>query len=508
MSFNKRQTLIGTLSNFIGQICRKGLAFLITILLIRFLTVEEYGEFNIFIATMTLIGSISLGGDKVLQRFFPHHLKHKKDNAIALFKIMLIYRYLIISTLCLGTYLLAKIGILDVNRFNFHHLDMAVIAGIVMATQIYAMTTLNATYMDLKFINSVYIFGDILKLSFLYLLFKGDLSIAINIYTFGEGLVLIAIVLRLFKKIGLPLKHLISAKAKKLELKRYFQYAKYMILATTGTYILSTHIDFYFISYFNSNTDVGIYAFSAKIAFLLLLFAPSNLMFNVNLPIFFNKVDNGAGIENLYPYLELYLKINIVVWSIIIAVFYANSKWIILHVFSSEYLKSVPYILFWFFILYANIIKSVFEPVTRSIEYTKSYLWTFYAAFLNVLGNFFLIPILGIIGALISTGFAILIQGIGLSLSVVRKINFPLKLFIQSLLVFRIFFLGSGLIILNYYGERLYLNTLAYNLIVFIILLVLFWPKFFLNKEEINLLDEFTPIYFQKFTKKLISTIW
>jgi O-antigen/teichoic acid export membrane protein len=504
----RKKTAAGAISNLLGLLGKKGLALLINILLVKTLSVTGYGVFNLYTATMTMLGNLSFGTEKVVQRYFPLHAKGEKATAISLFSGFFLIRYLVIALLCLMAYLLCSLGLVDCARFSFPYVKISILAGCIFSGQMFVMIALNATYMEHKLINAAYVAGDFVKFILLLLFCKGQVGLAILFYTIGEALVFLVLAHRFYRKLDVRRAELFALDWRRLDFARYFHYVKYMVLASTGTYILSTNVDYYFIAYFMDNVQVGSYAFSTKIPFLLLMFAPSNLLFNVAVPVLINKVDNGAQAVSLHSHILLFLRVNVVAWSVLIALLFVNIKWIIAVIFSDQYSHTSGYILFWLIVLYAHVIKNVFEPVARAIEYTRAYLWTIYAAILNLVGNYILIPILGVRGALIATGLSMVLQGAGLSYAVARKIDLPLRDCGYSFFLPRVVVL-AGILFLNlrWSGGQIW-QVMAANIGITVILCIFFIPRGWLSLEDARFVNGFLPTSIQARVGNFIEKHW
>ena len=504
----KKEAATGLISNILGLFGKKSLAFLINVLLIKTLSVTGYGIFSLYAATMLFLGDLSLGADKVTQRYFPMHLRDDKAMAIALFNSFFLIRYLILALLIGGAYGLDWLGLMDYGRFSFPHVKLSILAGCLFTGQVFVMSTLNAAFMEHRFINFTYIVGDCIKCVLLFALCKGQVLAAIIIYTLGEGLVFGALAYRLYRQLGIEWSAIFTLQHRRLNFSRYFNYAKYMALSSTGVLLLSINTDLFFISYYLDTEQVALYAFSSKIPFLLLMLAPSNLLFNVVLPVLINKIDAGTPISSVHVHLLSFMKINMVAWSICIVIVSVNLKWIIAYVFSDLYSQTAGYILFWFVILYFHVIKNVFEPVARSIEYTSAYLYTIYAAVFNMVGNIILIPILGLKGALLSTGLSMVVQGAGLSYAVAKKIRLPFEDCRTSLLMPQVIVIICAMLLIHSLSYNQFWQVFLANILVIVLIGFLFNPKNWLSRDEANFINSFLPLPINTRLTNFIESRW
>jgi len=207
----------------------------------------------------------------------------------------------------------------------------------------------------------------------------------------------------------------------------------------------------------------------------------------------FNKIDSGGKIQEIIPSLITFLKLNLIVWTAIIIFVSINLKWIIEYIFDPKYLTTISLIQIWFVLLYVQVIKNVFEPIARTLEFTKVYLFTFIAAVLNFFGNLVLVPTFGIYGALISTGVSILLQGLGISYFVSKRIGIKIEIDQLFLFLGRIFLLAALVVQCNKYITKSPLEFLISNLICLFCFAVLFYPARWFTEDQRSYLFSFFP---------------
>jgi O-antigen/teichoic acid export membrane protein len=216
-------------------------------------------------------------------------------------------------------------------------------------------------------------------------------------------------------------------------------------------------------------------------------------MFNVTLPLLMRKIDGGGKINEIGFSIVAFLKLNIFAWSVISAAVAFNIESIIVYIFDPKYLHTKVYIFTWLFLLYALVIKNVFEPVARALEYTKVYLFTFIAAAVNVIGNYLLIPMFGIEGALIATGFSFTIQGYVSSYIILRKMGIPLNTLKIFGALFRIAVTASVVWHFNVpYGAPISAQLLR-NAGLLGVICIIFWPAMLFSADEWKYMRSFVP---------------
>jgi O-antigen/teichoic acid export membrane protein len=497
----KKKIITSSASNFLGNGLKKIIALLINIILIKKLSIAEYGIFNLFITMVMMLGGLSFSVNSIFQRFFHMHL-HQNDNkkAVSVLNFFIVARIAVIFCIVSVLYLLNHFGILDYKKFNIpvQYFFIAILFGIFTSGHIFFADGLNTAFLDQKHSNLSLIAGDLFKLFLLLLFFKSNPFQAALYWGTGEIIVFLSVSVKFYRHLSLKTKNFFQIHLRQLELRRYLNYGKYMFLAVGASYILSTEMDLYFLSYYDGIQSVGLYAFAAKISTMLLYFAPSNFMFNVVSPVLFSDVDRSNDLRDRFDYILSFLKINILVWAVISTIILLNIKILIIYVFDVKYLTAIPYIFIWFTIFYIPVLKNVFEPIARAIEFTKIYLFTVFAAIMNIVGNYILAPRYGINGVLFSTAISIIFQGTGIIWFVCKKIDLPIQLFSITLHFSRILILMCSIGLSMYYLSDTLLEITISHILIFSLLAFLFRPKNFFSKTQYLLIQSNLKALLQK----------
>lgn len=481
----KRVATIGALSNLVGLIGNKCIGLMLAIMLTRSLSVGDFGTFNLFLSIVGLLGGVSLGVDKVIQRYFPMLLQTEPDHAAGLFIIFMSKRYLVLAALVVIGYAAIYAEIFHLEQIKAEYLAIAAATAAIIAGRMGTMNALNSAYLDHGYLNTAALTGDLFKLVGLFFFSNGQIIYILLIWTLAESVVLVMLTWRLLHKMRRGHAPGFSfGTIRRLDYKRYYHFAKYFAIASLGTYMLSAEFDYLFLSFFDNRDAIGLYAFAAKLPFILLMIAPSNIMFNITLPLLIERIDAGQDIEAISTRMVTFLKLNILVWTIMASVVAFNIETIISQVFDPKYLPAKNLIYGWFLLLYALVIKNVFEPVARALEYAKVYRLTFFAAIVNLLGNFCLIPVFGLTGAIVASGIAITMQGYLSSFETMRRMHLPFNRTqalrsIARILAVVVFVLLCNIPYQTSISEQLWRNSL-----LLFVLGVLFWPWNFFSPED------------------------
>lgn len=494
----RRAVLIGGAANLIGGVGNKLLAIIIFAILIKSLSVEDFGRFNLFVATAFFLGSLAFGLDKIVQRYFPQSLADSISKAVALMVVFGVKRYAVLATVVFFLWLSFDAGILNIARLDVGAPILVLVAAAVVTGHLLLALTVNAAFMDNVFLNASMIGTQALKVFWLLAVWDGSFIGALWIWLAGELLLLFLVTWRLLDRLQLRWSNLnLIAGIRALEMKRYYKYGRYQMFANMSSLMLAADLEYFFLSYFRGSEDVALYAFAVKIPLALLMLAPSNLFFNVVLPIFFKRVDSGDNVSRLAWVTQINFKLNITVWALISTLAALNAAWVIGYFFDSRYLVTLPLVQIWILIFTVLVIKNVFEPVARALEYGYVYIFFYLAATLNVILDLILIPILGIYGAIGATGCAMIIQGLGLSLMVARRLDLQVSMRASAIFGLKLLALFACVYIVPWALSKFFVSyffqMVMANMILLLVFFVLFWPSKVFRADELAFLLRYAP---------------
>jgi len=464
------------------------------ILIIKLLSVKDFGAFSLFLSFLSLFGGLSFGINHIYQRYVAVYADDKSDiNRVAKLTIITFVARLGIFILILGFLAVIKhFGIIDTSRFSFPYFNLTTIICAIVICKFILKEGLLAAYIDHKFFNLFDSSISILKFLFIFIVMPRSIIIFMLIWLVLEVLRAIVFLLRFMYllKLNKAKRHPVQNKA--LEYVRYFKYGRYFFLANIASLIIAFDIDNYFLSFYQNNEIVGLYSFATKIAFVIVGFAPANLLFNIITPIMVKNYEKSKDKTKILNIVTIIFKLNIFLYSVFAIIFCLNIYYIVHTVFADRYIVAIPYIYALIAISFLPVLKNTFEPVARSIEKSSVYIITLVAALVNIAGNFVLIPRLGMAGAIVSTGLAIMIQSITFVLFSVSEIKFKIDMkFVQKL------FMNTGLIIAIGILLHKYIDTftgfLFINITLIGITVIVFKINRCFSKKEANYINSFLP---------------
>jgi len=467
--------------------------FLITIYIIRKLTINEYGIYNILLAIMGYISLISsLGIHSIFQRYIPEFF-HKKQiaNLKKLIKQGLLLRFILAAGIILISLLFFAelIGKLFKFKDAFQYLAIFSIAIIFYIESGLLSSVLTSVFRHKKYviakIGYVIFRGSILY----YLLMTGQGLLGILIaesISFGFLFILQALYYRRFSAI-----YSIQQKAN-LPIKRLLKFGWFSYFNEVGVQMLDVSTDYFIISAFLDPVAVGIYAFANRIMFLISRVLPQFAFINIIRPVFFTKFvqyDNAVQLNKMFNFLLKIIAFFIL--PIVTGIFILGDK-LIIYVFDSKYLESLTVlrIVAVFYALSCFIFPT--GLVLQSIEKVHILLISKIFAIYNLIADLLVVKTYGIIGIALVTSSAVLFE------------NLFCFYFARKYSSLTIDFRGFGKIVLNsflmgfllYPFRRLVDNMPLFMLVIFIGLIFYLLVSYFNNafsKQERIIINNILP---------------
>lgn len=227
------------------------------------------------------------------------------------------------------------------------------------------------------------------------------------------------------REIGFKLPHYVT-------IKKYFIYSLPFISITLLLWVNNSS-DRYFIGYFKSIKDVGIYSASYSIAYFVLsmIVNPLYLVFQPIVTRLWNNSNQKSAVQLLSDLIRyaIFFMIPIAIG------FFILSKTIIYKFTTADFTTGVviiPFILLGYFFYLTTILVEIVIYL-REVSNKLVFIY-FISALCNIVLNIILIPLFGILGAAISTAFSFLIQFL-LTYFIARKL--------MTLKVDKVFFLKT-----------------------------------------------------------------
>ncbi len=495
---DKKLIYYGFVSNLVVRFLSPFLSMAMVFLIIKSLSVESYGKYNVYLSLISIITVLQPALTPIVKRYFPEYIHKKKIfMAIKLLLILFILRIFVVLIVLAGGYISDKMNIFELTQFKFDYFHLVILGSLLVASKHFVLVALNSAFLDHRFFNSVTLIVDSSKILLVLLLkYVGHLNVynVLLVLIIAEIIAFLSISIRLYKVGSFDLKKIFRSFTVSLEYKRYYDFGKYIFYNIGGGRLLAVSISNLFISYRINNFSVGMYTFASKIPFLAYSFTPTSLLTNAIVPVLTKRYVLGNGnIESFKEALDVYIKINVVCWSLTVLFFSPNINFIISKFFSEKYIAAIPMINFWFLVLFSDLIRVIFTRIAVITENTKIMLFLLLGTILNVVGNIVLVPIYGMYGALYASGFSMIISSMLLVYYANKKVKLSIdKLFLSKLLInisisyFIIYNLSKVV-------ESSWLKFIGFNSLAVILVFALFrLNRCFIDKER-EFINSFLP---------------
>lgn len=436
----------GSFVVYIEQFVIAGAGLLISALLARSLSTDEFGIYKLVASILTFTSYVtSFGLETTLSRYIPSFVVKESYS--------LVNKVLGWALAIRGTAIGLLFVIITLFRDEFGSIFNAepIFGSLYIIVVPYiSLTLINGIvgnglligYSQRHVLGYVRIISKLLVVAFVvYLALTGQgLFFAISILLMA-AIVEFFIYLWFFTKRYLENKHKFKISENRyLPIKKIRSFSIYNWLFKSGQVFREYSVDQFVISYFLNTTQVAFYGVAIAIPSMMRSFSPGRMLQGVLLPTFVKKFEKKGTIDSVLPGYLLLQKVNLAILMPLGIGFFIFVPEIISIIYSDTYLPAVNSARI---LIGLGIIQGLADPfymISQSVEKANLVFYSSFFGFFNLGANLVLVPILGIEGAAIATGsIGILIY---IFFLIVYKYFFGIKF---PLMVHTI-----GLIILNF----------------------------------------------------------
>ncbi|ELK3678682.1 flippase [Vibrio fluvialis] len=364
-------------------------SFLITVLIVKHLGVEQFGSFSLALAILTTLGPlVGLGFDSILFKKFIS----KEDDTTSLLQVSCFLRLVVavlVIIVCTAINFLSS----EPYLYVLNILVLGFIFDSFLAFKDYFLANLKN-----KFYTYSTLVSSVIQLVIVYLLVNDNASIGYFAWSYVIAKAIQSIVLfgAFYKVQGL----VISPRWKK-SLSLNLLKTSYPMMFAASIGLLYSLQDQYFIKYFLGEYELGLYAVGIK--FVLILVVLPTLISNVFYPSLVSKYHAGKYVEYNNQLQAMYL-LFFILGLILYSFLYFSSEIIVIKLFGDEFKDSVLIMQIYSLLLVVSFFQSLNNKVLilndlQSVIFKRA---TF-ALIINAVLNFIMIPKFGIKGAAYST---------------------------------------------------------------------------------------------------------
>lgn len=486
-----------------GTIISNIISIVISIFIIRKLSIADFGIYSLFIGSLSIFSILSINGILLsLRRFIPELIQKKyfsyhKSLIIKLYLLSLLIAF--VSVLIVFLYK-KEIGVLlNIREFELYFSIFIINIFLYLQTAI-AQDVLNSLF-EQKFIQIIGSISIIIRGS-LYAFFATNLTIDLIfiIEAICVGFKAVFFLWYVFKKIS----DLTNENDCEINIKEKVQFrrriTRYTLLSTAnevGEGGFSQVSDYYFISAYLGTHSMGLYAFPYKLISSIFSWIPVDRM-NEMFKLYFIKkyYEKNESKEYLTSMFNFLFKIYFLFYGVIIVGLLSYQKLIQTLVFNSKYLET-QLLVFIILIFYLN--RALGYPTHIIIEVKEQIEYTLYAkifAVFNVIAVIFVLRYTNwnLIGVALATGISNFLRYFYLYLRMKKISN--IKIVVADF--------AKVLLLLSIVGLSMYWASLSDNITLQIILPLLIGTVTFLasyrvirpfnNNEELMMSNFFEKI--------------
>jgi O-antigen/teichoic acid export membrane protein len=400
----------------IGSAWARAAVFIVTWLLIKKLSPEEYGIYNLLLATTAYLSVVSsLGLVHAFRRYLPEFFQRKEYSQFlwtVKFGQKFQATFAILSILVI-VLLFDKIGpFFQIGDYFNHFLIFAI--GTVFLFQAYLLEhVLEAMFLH-KYVLYTHIIHSLIRLLFLCIIFYlgyGILQVFIidsiaNIALFG--LCTLFYRLNAVHKVGPEGQHQHFSKTHVL--KRVFRYSGFSVFNEIGKNFLDISTDLFVIAHYLGPSALGNYAFAARIGAMIEPLMPTRMLATVVEPVFFARYAQSGDKKELDRMFRFLSKLNAFLVFPVFTLVAIFGEEIIQYVFDRKYLDaySVMVVLFIYFMPLAF---PVALPL-KAVEKPEMVLIGKFSSIYNLIMDIVLVQFWGIVGVAIATSSSIILKKI------------------------------------------------------------------------------------------------
>ena len=488
---------------YIGNLIIEAVNFLISIYIIRKLTVETFGLYSFILGSMLFVQIFTISSiSTIVNRFIPEFIEKKR---FSLFSRLFYYSYLIVFV-CLAIisvllfFYSEKFGrffnLLDFAKYKIEIILYMISYIILLLSRAVTSSTLLQKESAVSNIASsvvrIVLYGFFLSRINLSLIFIIEFIVnAFNAFT--QSFIIVKYLAK--NKINESKEKIINLK------KRIIRYGFLSFLNEMGAGMISKATSYYIISAMSGSFLLGQYSFAYKVNDIFMKIFPIYQISNVLKPIFFrkyiNKPNDMAVLNDMYVFLYKFLY-----WILAFFCFYfiSISDIIIIHIFDPKYTNSIAITNIIFMFTLFNSFQIPLGYVVLSLEKLEINLFSKIFFIYNIIGSIFAMKRFGIIGVAFILGTSILFKNLFILIGLRRyvKLSLPFMSLIKST------FIASIVLIIVYYGKIIIsINPYVFLVISFLISIPVYY---FLSKliipfnekerELINMMTEKSRIKF------------
>ena len=406
------------------------LTFGVTIFLVRRLSVDDYGVFNIMEALMAYIGLFSsLGLLNIFKRFIPEFAQQGQSTEMRklVFWGMAARGVLVLTFLAVCFFWSEPIGrLLRLEGYGDY------LSYFALAILFYLESQLLGLALVSLFLHRSFALAQIIYTVFRSVLVVGLVLIGLNLQglLIGESVaygVLLLLQVWEYRKRALPDHAMTPGRGQPFPMRRISRFAGFAYFNEMGEQILDVSTDFFIISAILGAESVGLYAFATRFMNLISRWLPHRLLIDVITPTFYTRYSQEKAPETLNTMFNFLNKmVGFFIFPLTLYLVLMGDK-IIALVYSEKYLAALTVFAIAASFQAVNAFEMPLGLVVQAMERVEIHLYSKVFSVYNLVGNLLVIHHWGIEGVALVTCSAILFKNVFTYFSIRRHVAIRLQ---------------------------------------------------------------------------------
>ncbi|MBN1155736.1 oligosaccharide flippase family protein [candidate division KSB1 bacterium] len=477
---------------FIQKMTVPVINLLVTIYIVKKLSISDYGIYNLLLAIigyLTLFSS--MGMLNVFQRYVPEYNTTEEFYILKkLFRSGILLR-LLLTVLCLALIWLFKDQVnhlLKVENFNVYVEYFAI--GIILFLEIQIVEVTLSSLLLNKYILLSYMVSAVIRAVLIYLFLERGMGIKGLLLAETINYATLLVMQLIYYYSGYARFH--DSDRKPFPLRRILKYAGFSYLDEVGETILDVKTDFFIISSFLGPSMVGLYAFANQIIELVSKILPFKFLKSLIRPVFFSNFTKNQDGENLNANFNFLLKIIAFISLPTFVCLFLLSDKIILYLFDEKYLPALNVLIVFTTFMIINSFQFPLQLVVQAKEKVKITFTSKIFSIYNLIGDILIINFMGIVGVGLITCTARLFQNIYIYFKIRKYVPLTIETYPFLKITFNSVLLALPVYFLRTMATNVYTLLIVIILSILIYLLISFFNKTFLDEER-ELINKMLP---------------
>ena len=379
------------------------------IVMVRGMTKEDFGIYNLLYAFIPALGTLaSLGLEQTLRRYQPEYLGSGNYVAAAWLVRFVSNARFGTTVIAIALVLLTWNWVAPIFQMQPYRLQFMAFAGLMLLhfqVSILQLSLASRMLHRLSVGSMAFLaYGKLFAYSAFVYWDSLTLINAIIADTVAYGLAYTSLKL-LYNRSRHSEKTATGLLPNAEEKKRMIRYGFYNNFNDAGSLMLNTKSDNFFIAAFIDPISVGIYSFYNRLVEMAGQLLPGRLFQNVVQPLFF-AIDKSRADEKIPRYFSLLLNINFIIQVPILVYSLVYHEEIVTVLFGPKFQAYSELLPLMFFFAAINLISVPATLVAQYEEKSSIILLSKVLAIYNVVAQVILVPLAGVFGAAIASGSA------------------------------------------------------------------------------------------------------